>query len=386
MVELVKDKKDCCGCRTCEKVCPKGAISMQPDKRGFLYPVIDKEKCIDCGLCVKKCAFQTGYQTRKEYEPFYGFGARHKQEEIYMNSRSGGAFTALSDCILKEHGVIYGAGFDDERGAYYVRHKRAETGGERDGFRGSKYVQSDLGDVFPEIRRDLESGRKVLFTGVGCQVGALYAYLTKDYENLYTIDIVCHGVPSPKIWEDFLRMREKEKCGRVETAEFRNKKQFGWKAHHETLHINGKEYSSRIYSKLFSMGMSRPCCYHCIYANQNRVGDITIADFWGHEKALGEQWDDDRGISLVLVNNSQGMKLWEQAKDDMEYVDCTGYPFRHTNMKHPTKKPKRYREFWKDYADNGFEYCVEKYADYKVEKPSIIKRLLNRKYDSKGSK
>lgn len=366
-MELVKNQEDCCGCRTCEKVCPKGAIRMEADECGFLYPNIDASKCIDCGLCLKKCAFQSGYKKRKEYEPFYGYGARHKDEKVFMNSRSGGAFIALSDQILAKGGSIYGAGYDEEKRYYCVRHKRAVTKQERDEFTGSKYVQSDLANVFPEIKEELETGKQVLFSGTGCQVGALYAYLGKEYENLYTIDIVCHGTPSPKVWEDFLHMREKELHGKIENVEFRNKKKYGWKAHYETVWINGKEYSSRIYSRLFSKGMSRPSCYQCIYANKNRVGDITIADFWGHEKALGDQWDDDKGISLVLVNNAQGMRLWEQAKEDLDYVDSTGYPYRHTNMKRPTTKPEHYEEFWEDYKKKGFAYCAEKYADYKVQ-------------------
>lgn len=363
-MELVKKKEDCCGCRTCEKVCPVGAITMKPDECGFLYPEIDKEKCIDCGLCLKKCAFQSGYEKRKEYEPFYGYGARHKAEEIYTNSRSGGAFTAISDCILAENGAVYGAGFDETQGISYVMHKRAVTKEERDEFRGSKYVQSDLSDVFVQIKKDLEEDRKVLFTGTGCQVGALYKYLGREYTQLYTVDIVCHGTPSPKIWADFIKMRENELRGKVEKADFRDKKKFGWKAHRETLWVNGKAHSSRIYTKLFYKEYSRPSCYQCIYANKNRAGDITIADFWGHEKALQEQWDDDKGISLVLVNNAQGMALWDMAKKDLEYTDCTGYPFRHMNMKHPTKISDNYEEFWEDYKKQGFEYCLKKYADY----------------------
>lgn len=366
-MELVKAKEDCCGCRTCEKVCPKGAIQMEADECGFLYPKIDQEKCIDCGLCLKKCAFQSGYKKRKEFEPFYGYGARHKEYEEYMKSRSGGAFAALSDQILAEGGSVFGAGYDDEKKFYCVKHKRAVTREERDEFRGSKYAQSDLANVFLEIKEDLEHGMPVLFSGTGCQVGALYAYLPKEYENLYTIDIVCHGVPSPKVWEDFLHMREKEMHGKVEGVDFRNKRVHGWKAHHETVRIGGKPYTSRIYSKLFSKGMARPSCYKCIYANKNRVGDITIADFWGHEKAIPGKWDDDKGISLVLVNNKQGMQLWERAKGDLEVEDCTGYPFRHTNMKRPTAKPEHYEAFWEDYASRGFAYCAEKYADYKMQ-------------------
>ncbi len=363
-MELVLQKELCCGCRTCEKVCPKSAIHMEPDECGFLYPVIDSDKCIDCGLCLKKCAFQSGYKQRKEFEPFYGYGARHKIEAGYMDSRSGGAFVALSNYVLAKGGSVYGAGYDEKEGFYKVVHKRATTKKERNELRCSKYVQSDLNDVFPNLKEELEQGKMVLFSGTGCQVGALYAYLPKEYENLFTIDIVCHGVPSPKIWKDFLKMREKEFHGKVEAVQFRNKKKYGWKKHWETVRINGESHSSRIYTKLFYSEFSRPSCYKCKYANQNRVGDITIADFWGHEKAIPDWHDDDKGISLVLVNNQHGMDWWNASKEELDYIDCTGYPYRHQNMKHPTTKSEQYQEFWKDYETKGFRFIVEKYAGY----------------------
>lgn len=380
-MELVQQKELCCGCRTCEHVCPKKAIHMEPDECGFLYPVIDQDKCVNCGLCLKKCAFQSGYKNRKEYEPFYGYGARHKSEEGYMKSRSGGAFVALSDWILAHDGSVFGAGYDEKEKFYKVVHKEATTTEQRDEFRCSKYVQSDLCDVFPRIKEALEQGRKVLFSGTGCQVGALYSYLPKEYDNLYTIDIVCHGVPSPKMWKDFLKMREKELHGKAEVVQFRDKKNFGWTPHYETVQVKGKEYSSRIYGKLFSMGYYRPSCFECVYTNKNRPGDITIADFWGHEKAIPDQWDDEKGISLVLVNNSHGMEWWNAAKDELDYVDCTGYPFRHTNMKRPTTKPASYDAFWKEYHENGFEAVVKRYAKYEPQSywKNRLKALFKKK-------
>ena len=372
-MELVKKKENCCGCRTCEKVCPKQAITMVEDACGFLYPQIDESECINCGLCLQKCAFQSGYKTRKEFEPFYGYGARHKLEKIYMRSRSGGAFVAISSHIIEQKGVIYGVGYSEDKGFHRVIHKRATSKRSRNEFCGSKYVQSDLEDTFPSIKKDLENGKIVLFSGTGCQVGALHTYLGKEYENLYTIDIVCHGVPSPKIWDDFLTMREKEYGQSIKAVNFRNKRKYGWKAHRETLHFKDQKVSSRIYSKLFSQRiLFRPSCYKCVYANTKRPGDITIADFWGHEAALGDRWNDNKGISLVLVNNKHGMKIWEESRDQMDWVDCTGYPFRHQNMKRSTTKSERYEEFWEDYVQHGFEYCAEKYANYKTKSPISV--------------
>ena len=374
-MELVKKKEACCGCRTCEKVCPKQAITMVEDACGFLYPQIDESKCVNCGLCLQKCAFQSGYKTRKEFEPFYGYGARHKLEKIYMRSRSGGAFVAISSHIIDQKGAIYGAGYSKDKGFHRVIHKRATTKRSRNEFCGSKYVQSDLKGTFLSIKKDLENGKLVLFSGTGCQVGALHTYLGKEYDNLYTIDIVCHGAPSPKIWDDFLTMREKEYGQPIKSVMFRNKRKYGWTDHRETVRFENRRVSSRIYSKLFSQGvLFRPSCYECVYANTNRPGDITIADFWGHEDVdvLADKWNDDKGISLVLINNKHGMKIWEESRDQMDWVDCTGYPFRHQNMKRSTTKSERYEEFWEDYIQHGFEYCAEKYVKYRVKRPIVV--------------
>lgn len=367
-MELQKDQGQCCGCRTCEHVCPKSAITMVTDDHGFLYPQIDPQKCVDCGLCLKKCAFQSGYKKRIEFDPVYGYAARHKDMDILMKSRSGGAFTAVTDQILADGGVIYGAGYDEEAGFFKVIHKRAETKEERNELRGSKYVQSDLGDVFLQVKKDLTDGRKVLFSGTGCQVGALHTYLGKEYDNLLTIDIVCHGVPSPRVWEDFLKMREKERGGKITAVDFRDKVHFGWKAHRESVWVNNKRVSSRLYTKVFYLDTAlRPSCFQCAYANRNRPGDMTIADFWGHEDAVPGFNEDNKGVSLVMVNTGKGYAVWEAAAKDMDVIDCTGYPFRHTNMKRPTKRPDNYDEFWQDYQENGFDFIMKKYCDYDVK-------------------
>lgn len=380
-MELLKDPGKCCGCRTCEHVCPKSAITMEEDSHGFLYPRIDEEKCIDCGLCLKKCAFQNGYQTRKEYEPCLGYAARHKELDTMMQSRSGGAFTAVSDWILEAGGIVYGAGYDEEKGFFKVCHKRADSREKRNEFRGSKYVQSDLGDVFLQVKQDLEEGRRVLFSGTGCQVGALYAFLGKEYDQLLTLDIVCHGVPSPKFWADFLEMRQRENKGTITAVDFRDKIKYGWKAHRESVTIDGKKISSRLYTKVFYLDTAaRPSCFECIYANRNRCGDLTIADFWGHEEAVPGFGEDNKGVSLVMVNTSRGKEIWDKAKEDMDIIDCTGYPYRHTNMKRPTARPDNYDEFWEDYLEQGFDYVMKKYCDYEIKdwKRIKTKRLLQK--------
>lgn len=377
-MELVKDPGKCCGCGACEQVCPKSAITMQEDEHGFLYPQIDGAKCVDCGLCLKTCAFQSGYPTRKEYDPPFGYAARHKDPEILMNSRSGGAFTAISDQILKMGGVIYGVGYEG-RGYRKVVHKRAQTARERDEFCGSKYVQSDMRQVYRQVKQDLQDGRWVLFTGTGCQTGALHKFLGKEYARLLTMDLVCYGVPSPKVWRDFLDMREREERRRISAVDFRDKKKFGWKTHRETITVGKKKISSRLYTKIFIKALAtRPSCFECVYVNQNRVGDITIADFWGHEEAVPGFAQDDRGVSLVMVNTEKGKQIWEMARDDLDVEECTGYPYRHSRMQTPTAKPKQYDEFWQDYRDRGFDYIMKKYCGYDVILPEDWKKKVRK--------
>lgn len=374
-MDLVVQKDKCCGCTACAGVCPKNAITMRYGKNGFAYPKINEELCVDCGLCLKHCAFQNGYQTRKDPEASHAYGARHKEEAEVMKSRSGAAFVAFSDYILENGGHVYGAGYDDEEGFFKIVHKCADTPEQRDELRGSKYVQSELGDTFKKIKTQLQNGELVLFSGTGCQVGGLYAFLDKEYDNLFTIDIVCHGTPSQKMWRDFLHMREKELGGRITSVSFRDKGSTTWTEHFESVEVKNKKYVSRIYSKLFSMNFLRPSCYNCIYTNKDRVGDVTIADFWGHTKIIGEKWNDEKGISLVMVNTKQGEKLWENSCDCLETVDVTDEPFTQKNLTRPTTKPKKYNEFWRDYNDKGFDFIVEKYAEYKPQ--SHFKIVLN---------
>lgn len=378
-MNLVTEKGRCCGCRVCELVCPRKAIKMKEDEQGFLYPVVNERKCINCGLCQKKCAFQSGYVKRKEFEPFYGYAARHKDPEVLMRSRSGGAFTAISDVILGMGGSVYGAGYDREKYSFSVIHKKAETAGQRNRLRSSKYVQSDLNSVFLDIKQELEEGKQVLFTGVGCQVGALHKYLGKEYDNLLTVDIICHGVASPKLWLDFLEMRELECDGEITQVSFRDKRHFGWRRTGESIWFEQKKYSTRLFSKIYGRDIAdRPSCYQCKYTNTDRPGDITIGDFWGIENALPEFATDNNGVSLVLVNTSKGKSIWESASEAMDYKETTGYPYRHTAMKFPTKPSPNYDEFWKDYAEQGFLYIMEKYLEYVPEYPDE-KELQERK-------
>lgn len=228
----ITDPSNCCGCTACESVCPKDAISMQPDPLGFLYPIVDESRCIDCALCEKVCSFNNNYDTSNNLDEPTAYGARHRDMREVETSRSGAAFIAISDYILERGGVVYGAGYGEH---FRVIHKRAVSKEERNEFKGSKYVQSDLRGIFRRVKQDLQSGRQVLFSGTPCQTAGLNSFIGKKLrENLILVDIVCHGVPGPQVWEEYLKFLEKKEGAVLVKVNFRDKNLFGWAAHKET--------------------------------------------------------------------------------------------------------------------------------------------------------
>lgn len=235
----ITNKADCCGCTACASVCAHNAITMLPDAMGFLYPVVDAAKCVDCGLCEKVCAFNDYYDTSLNLQQPQAYAARHKDMAEVETSRSGAAFIAISDYILENGGVVYGAGYANH---FRVVHKRATTKEERDEFKGSKYVQSDLRGVFRQVRQDLKDGLIVLFSGTPCQTSGLNSYVGKKLrERLVLVDIVCHGVPGPNLWRDYIAYLEKKQGAEICWVNFRDKQEFGWAAHKETFKFVNRE-------------------------------------------------------------------------------------------------------------------------------------------------
>lgn len=228
----IDNPADCCGCTACAAICPHDAITMQPDALGFLYPKVDVSKCIDCGLCERVCAFNENYDKSLNLSTPDAYAVRHKEVDEIMKSRSGAAFAAISDVILENGGVVYGVGYADH---FRAVHKRAETKEARDEFRGSKYVQSDLNGIFKQVKKDLLDGRMVLFSGTPCQTSGLNSFIGKKLRaNLVLVDIVCHGVPGPFLWRDYISYLEKKHKDEICWVNFRDKETFGWTAHHET--------------------------------------------------------------------------------------------------------------------------------------------------------
>ena len=353
------NKKQCRGCTACVNICPVKAIQMLEDEEGFKYPKINKNKCINCRACEKICP-NVKKNLKNSIQKTYG--VKHKNEEERKTSRSGGIFVALSDYILSLNGAIYGAQLNDD---FTVSHGRAENKNERNRFKGSKYIQSDLGDTIQKVKQDLVKGKKVLFSGTACQVAAVNESVPEKYrENLYTCDLICHGVPSPKIFREYLIYIEKREGKKIKKFDFRDKR-FGWSGHYETaIFQDNTEITTQYFKNLFYRhNILRPSCYECNYANTHRPADITIADFWGIEK-ISPEFMDEKGVSLVIINNDKGEKWFDNLKKDLNYIECDVEKCIECTytLNQPTPISEERENFWEDYYNNNFEYIIDKYA------------------------
>lgn len=349
MIEII-DKKDCCGCWACVQRCPKQSIIMKKDEEGFLYPHVDNALCINCGLCEKVCPVINQTNPRV---PLSVSAARNRDENIRSQSSSGGIFSLLAEKVIKEGGVVFGARFNEY---WEVVHDSTDTINGIGVFRGSKYVQSLTGDCFLKAEQLLKQNRKVLYSGTPCQIAGLRNFLQRDYDNLITIDVICHGVPSPDVWRQYLAeetthlqkrrrnilscsINNKKKVTRIVDISFRDKAS-GWKKYCFALslsQISGsreENFCSRSYREenTFMRGFLsdlylRPSCYHCPSKELKSGSDITIGDFWGIEHVM-PQLDDDRGLCCLMVNTERGRELIngiDAVQDEACYEDVVRY-------------------------------------------------------------
>ena len=371
--KYVSDKFDICdpfrctGCSACEQNCPQKCIQIKQNEQGFAYPKIDYDKCIGCRICQKKCPVKNKYKDDNQTPQTYA--CINKDQDVKMSSSSGGVFSALAHWVINQGGVVYGAAFDDN---FKLKHQRAESIDGLDKFRSSKYLQSDTSGVFNKVKEDLEAGKQVLFSGTPCQIGGLYSVLDKKYDNLLTVDLVCHGVPSPMVWDKYLKFREQEAASVSDKVSFRDKKT-GWKKYSLTIGFkNGDEYSKPLTEDLYMRGFLshifiRNSCTSCSFKNVHRQADITLADFWGVEK-LYPDLNDDKGVSLVMIHSPKGSDAFLQVKDTLvtQTVDFESAISQNSSMTASVKINPLSKRFYKDLTKMPVDRVIEKYCSVKL--------------------
>lgn len=335
-VSVFENKSECCGCGACVNICPRKAIELCEDEYGYVYPKINKERCIGCNLCEKVCLYKNENKLNKNK---ICFAAAAKDDDITLSSASGGMFYVIAVECLRNNFICYGCEMQFIKSKPIIKHSRIDNLNDLKKLQGSKYVQSDISKVFAEVKTDLNNGKKVLFSGTPCQIGALKNYLTtlksSNIKNLYTIDLICHGVPSQLMFQSYINSIYKKynKCD----FRFRDKTE-GWGLLGKLeLEKNNKISNKKIYPKLspyytlfLNTEIFRESCYNCKFSNKDRVGDITLGDYWGFEKLYpqflknNEQFSKDKGISCLIINTDNGYELLNLIKDNA-YLKETPY-------------------------------------------------------------
>lgn len=322
MISII-NKKDCCGCNACGDVCTHQAITFQTDIEGFWYPVVDKDKCTDCGLCEKVCPMVEKAINIKRFEEPKVFAAYTKDDAIRIDSTSGGIYSMLALALYDKHAYVGGAVYNEDHTVSHILSNKIEMLPE---IRSSKYLQSSMNELYKKIRGKLIEGEEVFYCGTPCQVQALYKYLRKEYANLTTCDFICRGVNSPKVFLSYMNMLERQYNAKATKIKFKAK-QWGW--HNFSMRVNfanGKEYCKDRWHDYFFIGylqngnFARPSCYECRFKGFPQKADITLADFWGIEN-LDKTMDQDKGTSLVMINSNKGQALFDSIKEKIEWKE-----------------------------------------------------------------
>lgn len=367
----IKDKSKCCGCSACFNICPKNAIIMKEDEYGFKYPIVDKEKCINCGLCERVCPI---LNNKKEENKIEAYACYNKNIDERLNSSSGGIFALLAKEIIKRNGIVFGAAFDKK---FDVKHIFIDNEKDLEKLMGSKYVQSDIGNTYKKVKEFLEKGKYVLFSGTPCQIEGLKKYLQKDYDNLYTQDIICHGVPSPKIWQMYLEYRKNLLNDDIKNISFRNKEK-SWSLYKLKILFNKHKYNKIFiddpYMKLFLQNITlRDSCYDCSFKKKYRESDITLADYWGINK-IHKNMNDDKGVSLLVVNSNKGEELFNCINKNIVYekTDIDEAIKYNPSMIESSSKNKNRDTIMNEINELNFDKVVNKY----IPKEKILKRIF----------
>lgn len=372
--------KECTGCSACFHICPKGCINMVPDNYGFLYPHINDEACVNCGMCEKNCSVLSKTE-QKSHINTNCYAIKTNEESIRKQSSSGGIFSVFAEKILENNGIVFGAAFDE---SFVVKHIGISTINDLDLLRRSKYVQSNLNNSFSVVKQHLDDGKTVLFTGTPCQIEGLLSYLRKPYDNLITMDFVCHGVPAPNVWEYYKAYIQKQYKSPITDINFRDKS-LGWKNYSVRFTFeNGSIYCNTFkndpYMKAFLANMDlRESCYDCKFKSTMHKSDITVADYWGIDK-IKPELDDDKGLSLLLVNTEKGNTLLENVKNKLTLTKTDveeEFPYNPCIIK-PAYVHNFRQYFLCSYNKCDFEKLVNNCLN-----PSYITRLKRKLYQIK---
>ena len=379
----IQNKVDCCGCEACVQVCPISAIVFNEDECGFGYPVINEDTCVNCGLCEKVCPILNKRELKSDK---IVYASINPDNETRLLSSSGGVFSMISEYIIENGGVVFGAAFNS---SWDVEHRYVENKSELYLLRGSKYVQSRIGDAYKHTKCFLEQGRKVLFSGTPCQIAGLKNFLRKEYDNLILLDVACHAVPSPLVWRRYLdeKIYSRMEGAIITDVSFREKST-GWSRY--SVVIKGKEdeykdvrcfvketVDKNIYMQIFLNDLSvRPSCVACPAKLSNCCSDLTLADYWGIGK-INYNWDDSRGTSMVVVNTYNGEQLVKQMHLDNysirtsfnEAVKCN------PSLIKPIKENKDSKLFWEIFQVSGFKDISSILRKYQ---PSFTRRVLSK--------
>lgn len=371
---LYMNKKDCCGCGACINICPRRAIELKEDAYGFVYPDIDNKKCINCGLCGQVCNYHKKEECINKQETYV---AAAMQDRVLEKAASGGVFSVLAENLLKDNSVVFGCAMKKSEKELSAVHIKAENRNELIKLQGSKYFQSDIGMTYSQAKEELDKGKKVLFSGTPCQIAGLKGFLQRDYDNLITIDLICHGVPSRRMFSDYIKLLEKKYKAEISEVVFRDKKK-GWSLDGRIsfADIKGKTrnkvFSSRESSfyTFFQKGVIyRENCYTCPYAGGKRAADITIGDYWGinkeHPELLhvnGGKFREDKGISCVILHSEKGKDFFERYSEGLQWSQSSFEKAARGNMqlREPTEYDPLRDEILEKYREMGYE-AVEKY-------------------------
>lgn len=366
----------CTGCRACEQICPLGCITMANNEEGFLIPKVDEHKCNGCGQCLKICNMDPWLTYDKEIMQEV-YAVKNNDKCILKSSSSGGVFYTLASYIIKQGGVVYGCAFSCDLIAEHI-----EVNDMNDVFKlqGSKYVQSDTSNTFKLAKDKLNDGLRVLYVGTACQIKGLKSFLKKEYDNLITVDIICHGVPSPLLFHYYIQWLSKKYKGRVFNYNFRSK-QRGWGLTCEFIVNDKKKFGDALldpyYKAFLDQKAYRECCYSCEYATNKRISDITLGDYWGVDKEH-PQFFSAEGVSAVLLNTKVSKEIFNQIKDKFEIVESSFEKVanRNSNLLKPSDRPEVRTNIYKYLNSMSFDLFAKKYLVPELQITRRVKLLV----------